>query len=54
MGSRTTRTRSCRLRAGFSLLELVIILVILATLGAIAPRYATALDRYYADATALQ
>ena len=60
MGSRITRTRSCqlsavscRLRAAFTLLELVIILAILATLGAIAaPRYASALDRYHADATA--
>ena len=60
MGSRTARIRSCQLstvgcqfRAGFTLLELVLILVILATLGAIAaPRYANALDRYHADATA--
>jgi len=50
---RTTRTNNCPLRAGFTLLELVLVLVILATLGAIAaPRYATALDRYHADATA--
>ncbi len=41
------------MRTGFTLLELVLILVILATLGAIAaPRYASALDRYHADATA--
>ncbi len=60
MGSRTTRINSCQLsavscqpRTAFTLLELVLILVILATLGAIAaPRYTTALDRYHADATA--
>ncbi len=60
MGSRITRIRTCQLRAvgrplraGFSLLELVLVVAILATLGAIAaPRYATALDRYHADATA--
>ena len=60
MGSRITSIRSCQLssvscqpRTAFTLLELVLVLVILATLGAIAaPRYATALDRYHADAMA--
>jgi Tfp pilus assembly protein FimT len=37
----------------FSLLELVLIMAIVATLAAIAvPRYGTALDRYHADAAA--
>ena len=53
MGRHIPRTSRRPLPAGFTLLELVIVLVILATLGAIAaPRYATALDRYHADATA--